>query len=90
MSEQDSPKIIFPCNDYPVKIIGDAIDSMLEFVLATTAIYAPGFDRQKVSVKASGKGRFQSVTVYITATGEQQLMEYHRTLSAHTLIKMVI
>ena len=90
MSEQDSHKILFPCEDYPIKIFGEATDTMLDFVLETTAIYAPGFDRQKVSVKASSKGRFQSVTVYITATGEQQLMEYHRALTAHTLIRMVI
>ena len=71
-------------------MIGDATDDMIEFVLETTTTYAPGFDREKVSVKASSKGRFQSVTIYITATGEQQLQEYHQALTAHTLIKMVI
>ena len=90
MPEQSPPKIAFPCKNYPIKIVGDASDTMLEFVLRTTAIHAPGFDRRKVSVKASSKGRFQSVTLYITATSEQQLMEYHQALIAHTLIRMVI
>ena len=89
-SEKKPPTIEFPCEDYPIKIIGDATDTMLKFVLETTATHAPGFDRQKVSVKTSSKGRFQSVTVYITATGEQQLVEYHQALTAHRLIKMVI
>ena len=89
-SEKNLPKIEFPCEDYPIRIIGDATDTMLEFVLETTATHAPDFDRQKVSIKTSSKGRFQSVTVYITATGEQQLVEYHQALTAHSLIKMVI
>ena len=90
MSEPYPPKIVFPCTNYPIKIIGEATDTMLEFVLATTADYAPNFDQQKVTVRTSSKGRFQSVTVYITATSKKQLMEYHRALSKHTLIKMVM
>ena len=90
MTEENPPKILFPCRDYPVKIIGDASDAMLEFVLQTTAVHAPDFDRQKVSIQSSKKGRFQSVTVYITATGEMQLLEYHQALTAHALVKMVL
>ena len=89
-SEKKLPKIEFPCENYPIRIIGDATDTMLEFVLETTATHAPDFDRQKVLVKTSSQGRFQSVTVYITVTSEQQLVEYHRALTAHRLIKMVI
>lgn len=90
MSEQEPPKIEFPCEDYLIKILGDAHDEMVEFVLETTEQYAPGFNRSKVTIKASGKGRFHSVTVFITATGVDQLKAYHQTLIAHPNVKMVI
>ena len=90
VTEENSPKILFPCKDYPVKIVGEATDAMLDFVLQTTAVHAPDFDRQKVSIQTSKRGRFQSVTVYITATGKEQLLEYHQALTAHDLVKMVL
>ena len=90
MTAQDPPKIEFPCEDYPIKVMGDANTEMHDFVLATTEIFAPGFDRTKVSVKKSGKGRFQSLTLYITATGVDQLQAYHSALVANPAIKMVL
>lgn len=90
VSEQEPPKIEFPCEHYPVKIMGDATDEMLEFALATTEQYAPEFDRATATVKSSSKGRFQSVTVFITATGLEQLEGLHQTLTASPAIKMVL
>jgi putative lipoic acid-binding regulatory protein len=90
MSTQDPPKIEFPCEDYPIKVLGDANAEMEAFVLETTESFAPGFDRSKVSIKASGKGRLQSITVFITATGVDQLQSYHQALIAHSSIKMVL
>ena len=90
MSEQEPPKIEFPCPDYPVKILGDASDDMVTFVLSTTESYAPGFDRSKVKINPSSKGRFHSVTVFITATGVDQLSAYHQELTANPLVKMVL
>ncbi|MGH1485132.1 MAG: YbeD family protein [Cellvibrionaceae bacterium] len=90
MTTQDPPKIEFPCENYPVKIMGDANTEMHDFVLATTETFAPNFDRSKVSIKTSGKGRFQSLTIYITATGVDQLQAYHEALVAHPAVKMVL
>ena len=90
MASQEPPKIEFPCSDYPIKVLGEASDDMRAFVLETTEAYAPNFDRTKISVKESRKGRFQSVTVYITATGSDQLEAYHKALIAHPAIKTVL
>lgn len=84
------PVIEFPCQDYPVKIMGDVGDELYRFVLATTSTHAPGFDPARVLVKTSRKGRFQSMTVYITATGTDQLKSYHQALIAHPAVKMVL
>jgi putative lipoic acid-binding regulatory protein len=88
MVQQAPPKIEFPCENYPVKVLGDA--GLLDFVLETTEAFAPGFNRSKVKVKASSKGRFDSVTVYITATGADQLEQYHQALRENTAVKIVL
>ena len=90
MTEQQPPKIEFPCEDYLIKVLGEAHDDMVDFVIETTETFAPGFNRSKISIKESGKGRFHSVTVFITATGVEQLQSYHQALMAHPKVKMVI
>lgn len=90
MSEPEAPKIEFPCEDYIIKVLGDADEVMSSFVLETTEEHAPGFDRKKVTIRESGKGRFQSITLFITATGVEQLQAYHQALVAHPKVKMVI
>ena len=90
MTAQDPPKITFPCESYPIKIIGDVSTAMEIFVLETVENHAPGFDRERISFRASGKGRFQSITVYITATGIDQLQAIHQDLVASPMIRMVL
>lgn len=87
---QEPPKIEFPCENYPVKVMGDASDAVYDFIIETTEQFAPQFDRQLISTKASSKGRFQSVTVFITATGADQLEAYHQALRANPAIKIVL
>ena len=87
---QEPPKIEFPCEDYPIKVMGEASDVVYDFIIETTEQFAPDFDRQKISTKASSKGRFQSVTVFITATGVDQLEAYHQALRSHSAIKIVL
>lgn len=90
MTQQQPPKIEFPCKDYPIKILGDATPEMLEFVLQTTEQFAPEFTRDSINIKPSSKGRYQSVTVLIIATGVEQLEQYHQALRANAAIKMVL
>ena len=86
----DAPKIEFPCPDYPVKIMGVSGADFREFVLNTVESFAPGFDASRTAVKDSNKGTFQSITVFITATGEQQLSELNDALRVSNLVKMVL
>ncbi|MEO0442307.1 MAG: DUF493 domain-containing protein [Pseudomonadota bacterium] len=90
MTVPESPKIDFPCEHYPIKIMGDASTEMEVFVIETVERHAPGFDRERITIRASGKGRFQSITVYITATGIDQLKAMHQELVASSMIKMVL
>jgi hypothetical protein len=89
VNEQEPPKIEFPC-DYPIKILGEANGRFIEHILAVMDNYAPGFDRQKISVRDSSKGRWQSVTVTIIATGKPQLDDIFAALKTSASVKMVL
>lgn len=90
MSDQAPPKIEFPCPDYLIKSMGEATDDYQQAVLAVMDKHAPGYDRDKVTVKPSRNGRFISVTVFIVATGEPQLQAIFDDLKKHPSTKMVL
>lgn len=90
MSEQEPAKIVFPCEDYPIKVMGEANQAMVDFVLEVTEQFAPEFNRDNIKIKQSSKGKFHSITLFITATGVDQLSAYHQKLVAHDAIKMVL
>ncbi|BFM17747.1 DUF493 domain-containing protein [Maricurvus nonylphenolicus] len=90
MSEPEAPKIEFPCEDYPIKIMGQSGPVYHEFVVSVVERHAPGFDQTRITVRESAKGTFQSITVFITATGVNQLQALHQELTASDMTKMVL
>lgn len=90
MSEQQPPKIEFPCENYPIKVLGDAGQELHTLVIEVMERHAPGFDETRITINESSKGRFQSVTVWITATGEHQLRAIHEDLRISKRVKMVM
>lgn len=90
MSELDPPKIEFPCEDYPIKIIGFSDPAFKEVVLNVVERHAPGFDASRLKIAESGKGNYQSITLWITATGPDQLSELNKDLRLSKLVKMVL
>ncbi len=87
---RSEPRIEFPCPGYPVKILGVAGSAFREYVLNTVELHAPGFDVSRVSIRDSSKGSFQSITVFITATGEQQLSDLNDALRTSKMVKLVL
>lgn len=90
MSEQQPPKIEFPCENYPIKVMGDAGAELHSYVVEVMERHAPGFDQARITVRESSKGSFHSITVWITATGIEQLSAIHDDLRLNRIIKMVI
>ncbi|MGD8175737.1 YbeD family protein [Marinimicrobium sp. ARAG 43.8] len=88
--QPDAPKIEFPCENYPIKVLGDAGDELPQLVVEVMERHAPGFDQSRIRVKASRNGTYQSLTVWITATGEPQLKSIHQELIASSVTKMVL
>lgn len=72
MTEPTPPKIEFPCA-YPLKIIGHAADDFREFVITVLARHTDRIYEESIDVRASSSGKYLSVRVTITATGEEQL-----------------
>lgn len=90
MSEQQPPKIEFPCENYPIKVLGEAGHELHAHVIEVMHRHAPGFDQTRITINDSSKGRYQSVTVWITATGIEQLTFIHEDLRINKKVKMVI
>lgn len=89
MSQQEPPKIEFPCQ-YSIRVMGDARDDFIDRVFEIIVVHAPEIKRQDVKTKNSSKGRFLSVHVVIHATGVEQLSAIHKDLEAYDAVKMVI
>ncbi|MGH1372623.1 MAG: YbeD family protein [Cellvibrionaceae bacterium] len=87
---KDPPKIEFPCEDYPVKVMGDSGSEFYDFAVEVMQRHAAGLDLSRIAVKGSRNGRFQSITFMITATGVDQLQALHQELSASPMTKMVL
>lgn len=85
-----APKIEFPCERYPVKVIGDAGEGFTELVVEVIQRHAPDFDSTSLVVRDSRNGRFLTVQVLITATGEEQLQALHLDLRATGRVHMVL
>jgi len=87
---QEPPKIEFPCADYPVKALGEASDAYYAQVLAVFDCHAKGYAKDRIKVQPSRNGRFHSITVFIEATGVDQLQAIFEDLKKIDATKMVI
>ena len=88
--ESDEVRIEFPCENYPVKIVGEAAVAFREHVLTIVERHAPGFDSQRMEIRDSKNGNYQSITLYIRATGPEQLSNLNTDLRTNSLVKMVL
>lgn len=93
MIESNNPeqaKIEFPCERYPVKVIGDAGDGFKELVIGVIRRHAPDLDETTLVVRDSRNGRFLSLQILITATGVDQLQAINTDLRATGRVHMVL
>ena len=89
MSQQEPPKIEFPC-DYPIKVIADNHDEARGLVMDVMQRHVAPLAENCVSERLSREGRFMSMTITITATGVEQLESIHVDLKATGVVKMVL
>lgn len=82
-------KITFPC-EYPVRIVGDAVENFREKVIAVITKHAPDFDEASIKMRDSKNGNYQSLSLIITATGKPQLQALFDDLKATGIVRMVL
>lgn len=90
MSQPEPPKIEFPCANYPIKVLGQCKDDYVATVIEIVRKHAPDCSDQTLRVNDSSNGSFRAITLYITATGVDQLECLHKELMSHEYVKMVM
>ena len=89
MTESTPPKIEFPCA-YPLKIIGHAADDFREFVITVLERHTDRIHEETIDMRASSGGKYVSVRVTITATGEEQLKNIFTEFKASGRVQAVL
>ncbi|MET0613146.1 DUF493 domain-containing protein [Pseudomonas caspiana] len=88
-SDVKSHKIEFPCDDYPIKVIGDTSVGFTDLVMEILAKYAK-VDMKTLAERQSSNGKYTTVQLHIVATGEDQLRDINSALRATGLVHMVL
>ena len=88
-SDVKSHKIEFPCQDYPIKVIGDTGVGFKDTVIEILAKYAK-IDISTLAERQSSNGKYTTVQLHIVATGEDQLRDINSALRATGRVHMVL
>lgn len=90
MMSQEPPNIVFPCANFPIKVVCRPFADYQQHVLQTVAQFADDCQQNPTKIAQSKGGKFVSITLYFTATGAQQLQQIHQALIAHNDILTVL
>lgn len=90
MTEQEPPKITFPCDDYVIKVVGDVHEGFRLFVHSVLVQYDEQLTEASYSVNVSRNGRFESLTVRMRIEHEDHLKALFETLKVDERVRMVL
>lgn len=88
MAEQPS-LLEFPC-DFPLKVMGAAVDGFAQTVAGVVCRHAPDFDPATMAMRPSKAGNYLALTCTVRATSQAQLDALYRELSSHPMVKVVL
>lgn len=89
MTDSSSSLITYP-SAFPIKVMGKKVPGLVDAVSLIARSFDPGFDPSTIELRESSGGRYQGVTLNITATSRDQLDELYRTLSTHPMVTVVL
>jgi putative lipoic acid-binding regulatory protein len=89
MTEARQELIEFPCR-FPLKVMGERHEAFITTVIEVVRVHAPDLTEQDVVARESSTGRYQAVTVTITATSRLQLDTIYLALTGHEMVKVVL
>ena len=88
-SDVKSHEIEFPCDDYPIKVIGDTGVGFKDSVIEILAKYAK-IEISTLAERQSSNGKYTTIQLHIVATGEDQLRDINSALRATGRVHMVL
>jgi putative lipoic acid-binding regulatory protein len=88
-SDVKSHIIEFPCDDYPIKVIGDTVVGFTDSVIEILKKHAE-VDIKTLAERQSSNGKYTTVQLHIIATGEDQLRDINSALRATGFVHMVL
>ncbi len=90
MNPEDAPKIVFPCDDYVIKVVGDMHPEFKPFVTEVLCRYDETVHVDRFSENPSKNGRFVSLTIRMRIEHESHLTLLFEELKVNSLVKMVL
>jgi putative lipoic acid-binding regulatory protein len=89
MTDSRKELIEFPCR-FPLKVMGERHDAFVATVIEVVRVHAPELSEADVVLRASSGGRYQALTVTVTATSRPQLDAIYMALTSHSMVKVVL
>ena len=89
MTDGDESLLEFPC-EFPIKIMGRAGADLDAIVFALIRPHVPDLSEGAIRSRLSSQGRYQSITVTITAQSRAQLDDIYRALTASEHVLMAL
>ena len=86
----ERPRIEFPCEGYPIKVIGSSHELLRRQVIRIVRRHDETFREETVTEQPSRKGAYTSVRLVIRATGVEQLKALHAELMTLPEVRMVL
>ena len=89
MSDNDETLLKFP-TDFPIKIMGEKREGFAHAMVALVQRHAPDFNADTLEMRASGGGKYLSLTFTIRATSKAQLDDLYREITSHPWVSMAL
>ncbi len=89
MSEEEDSLFEFPC-EFPIKIIGKADCDLDAVVFTLVRPHVPDLGEGAIRSRISKEGRYQSVTLTITAQSRAQLDAIYLALTSSEYVIMAL
>jgi putative lipoic acid-binding regulatory protein len=75
---------------FPIKVMGVKAEGFVEAMTAIATEHDPSFELGRLEMRDSSGGKYQSLTLTVTATSREQLDNLYRALTAHPQAKYVL
>ncbi|MFQ3230663.1 YbeD family protein [Reinekea sp.] len=90
INSDKAPKIVFPCADYMIKVVGDETPLYRGFVASVLTKFDSRVTPSSFTEQPSKNGRFVSLTVRMHIEKEADLASLFEELKNNSMVKMVL